>query len=140
MCIRDRDYEGYNKLVKFTEKIFDKGFTDLSDKPFNNFSFMIKQIPSLLNLKSYKSVYGLVSNYISNEKLRRVFSMHPLLVGGNPFTTTSIYTLILFLEKKWGIHYSMGGTGSVVKALEKLMEEENIRTVSYTHLTLPTKA
>ena len=49
--------------------------------------------------------------------------MHPLLVGGNPFTTTSIYTLILFLEKKWGIHYSMGGTGSVVKALEKLMKE-----------------
>ncbi len=131
----DKDYEGYNKLVKFTEKIFDKGFTDLSDKPFNNFSFMIKQIPSLLNLKSYKSVYGLVSNYISNEKLRRVFSMHPLLVGGNPFTTTSIYALILFLEKKWGIHYSMGGTGSVVKALEKLMEEENIRIIKDAEVT-----
>ena len=131
----EKDYEGYNKLVKFTEKIFDKGFTDLSDKPFNNFSFMIKQIPSLLNLKSYKSVYGLVSNYISNEKLRRVFSMHPLLVGGNPFTTTSIYALILFLEKKWGIHYSMGGTGSVVKALEKLMEEENIRVIKDAEVT-----
>ena len=131
----EKDYEGYNKLVKFTEKIFDKGFTDLSDKPFNNFSFMIKQIPSLLNLKSYKSVYGLVSNYISNEKLRRVFSMHPLLVGGNPFTTTSIYTLILFLEKKWGIHYSMGGTGSVVKALEKLMEEENVRIIKDAEVT-----
>ena len=131
----EKDYEGYNKLVKFTEKIFDKGFTDLSDKPFNNFSFMIKQIPSLLNLKSYKSVYGLVSNYISNEKLRRVFSMHPLLVGGNPFTTTSIYALILFLEKKWGIHYSMGGTGSVVKALEKLMEEENIAVIKDAEVT-----
>ena len=131
----EKDYEGYNKLVKFTEKIFDKGFTDLSDKPFNNFSFMIKQIPSLLNLKSYKSVYGLVSNYISNEKLRRVFSMHPLLVGGNPFTTTSIYALILFLEKKWGIHYSMGGTGSVVKALEKLMEEENITVIKDAEVT-----
>ncbi len=120
------DFKGYNKLVDFTEKIFNKGFTDLSDKPFNNLSFMIKQVPALLKLKSYKSVYKLVSNYISNEKLRRVFSMHPLLVGGNPFTTTSIYTLILFLEKKWGIHYSMGGTGSMVKALEKLMNEEGI--------------
>ena len=87
---------------------------------------MLKQIPALLKLKSYQSVYKLVSSFVSNEKLRRVFSMHPLLVGGNPFTTTSIYTLILFLEKKWGIHYSMGGTGSVVKALEKLMLEENI--------------
>ena len=131
----EKDYEGYNKLVKFTEKIFDKGFTDLSDKPFNNLSFMLKQIPSLLNLKSYQSVYGLVSNYVSNEKLRRVFSMHPLLVGGNPFTTTSIYTLILFLEKKWGIHYSMGGTGSVVKALEKLMEEEGIKIIKDAEVT-----
>jgi phytoene desaturase len=130
-----KDYAGYKKLVSFTEKIFDKGFTDLSDRPFNNLIFMLKQVPALLKLKSYKSVYSLVSNYISNEKLRRVFSMHPLLVGGNPFTTTSIYTLILFLEKKWGIHYSMGGTGSIVNALEKLMKEENIKVSKNAEVT-----
>ena len=131
----EKDFKGYNDLVSFTEKIFNKGFTDLSDKPFNSFTFMLKQVPSLISLKSYKSVYQLVSSYISNEKLRRVFSMHPLLVGGNPFTTTSIYTLILFLEKKWGIHYSMGGTGSVVKALEKLMKEENIQIIKSAEVT-----
>ena len=131
----DIDFRGYKDLVNFTEKIFNKGFTDLSDKPFNNLTFMLKQIPSLLSLKSYKSVYKLVSNYITNEKLRRVFSMHPLLVGGNPFTTTSIYTLILFLEKKWGIHYSMGGTGNVVKALETLMREENIKIIKSAEVT-----
>ncbi len=120
------DLVGYKKLLTFTEKIFNKGFIELSDKPFNNFLFMIKQIPALLKLKSYQSVYQLVSSYISNEKLRRIFSMHPLLVGGNPFSTTAIYTLILFLEKKWGIHYAMGGTGKIVEALEKLMREENI--------------
>ena len=95
----EKDYKGYTDLVNFTEKIFNKGFSDLSDKPFNNLGFMLKQIPALVSLKSYKSVYKLVSSYISNEKLRRVFSMHPLLVGGNPFSTTSIYALILFLEK-----------------------------------------
>ncbi len=129
------DYNGYKKLVNFTQKIFNKGFTDLADKPFNNLVFMIKQVPALLKLKSYKSVYGLVSDYISNEKLRRVFSMHPLLVGGNPFSTTSIYTLILFLEKRWGIHYAMGGTGNVVKALEKLMKEENIKIIKNAEVT-----
>ena len=131
----NKDFKGYNELVNFTEKIFNKGFTDLSDKPFNNLSFMLKQVPALLKLKSYKSVYKLVSNFISSEKLRRVFSMHPLLVGGNPFTTTSIYTLILFLEKKWGIHYSMGGTGKVVKALEKLMLEEGIKIIKDSEVT-----
>ncbi len=120
------DVIGYDKLVNFTKKIFDKGFTELSEVPFDNPSFMIKQIPALLNLKSYKSVYALVSSYIKNEKLRRLLSMHPLLVGGNPFTTTSIYGLILYLEKKWGIHYSMGGTGQIINGFEKLMKEENI--------------
>ena len=124
--INSADVIGYDKLVNFTKKIFDKGFTELSEVPFDNPSFMIKQIPALLNLKSYKSVYALVSSYIKNEKLRRLLSMHPLLVGGNPFTTTSIYGLILYLEKKWGIHYSIGGTGQIINGLEKLMKEENI--------------
>ena len=96
---------------------------------------MFKQVLALLKLRSYQSVFKLVSSFVSNEKLRRVFSMHPLLVGGNPFTTTSIYTLILYLEKKWGIHYAMGGTGSVVNAIEKLMIEENIKIFKNSEVT-----
>ena len=127
--INEDDVKGYEKLVKFTRKIFDKGFTELADVPFDKPLVMMKQLPALLKLKSYKSVYSLVSDYIKNEKLRRMLSMHPLLVGGNPFTTTSIYGLILYLEKKWGIHYSMGGTGNIIKGLEKLMIEEGIEII-----------
>ena len=125
--VNKEDVKGYENLVKFTKKIFDKGFLELSDVPFDKPLFMMKQLPALINLKSYKSVYSLVSSYIKNEKLRRLLSMHPLLVGGNPFTTTSIYGLILYLEKKWGIHYSMGGTGNIIKGLERLMIEEKIK-------------
>ena len=127
--INENDVPGYENLVNFTKKIFDKGFTELAEVPFDKPFFMIKQIPSLLNLKSYKSVYALVSNFIKDEKLRRLLSMHPLLVGGNPFTTTSIYGLILYLEKKWGIHYSIGGTGQIINGMEKLMKEENINII-----------
>ncbi len=133
--IDKNDVKGYENLVKFTKKIFDKGFLELSDVSFDNSLFMMKQLPALVNLKSYKSVYSLVASYINNEKLRRIFSMHPLLVGGNPFTTTSIYGLILYLEKKWGIHYSMGGTGQIIKGLEKLMIEENIKIIKASEAT-----
>ncbi len=133
--INKNDVKGYEKLVKFTKKIFDKGFLELSDVPFDKPLFMMKQLPALINLKSYKSVYSLVSSYIKNEKLRRLLSMHPLLVGGNPFTTTSIYGLILYLEKKWGIHYSMGGTGNIIKGLEKLMVEEKIKILKSSEVT-----
>ena len=133
--ISKNDVKGYENLLKFTQKIFDKGFSELADVPFDRPFFMMKQLPALINLKSYKSVYSLVSSHIKNEKLRRMLSMHPLLVGGNPFTTTSIYGLILFLEKKWGIHYSMGGTGNIIKGLEKLMLEENIKILKGSEVT-----
>ena len=123
------DVEGYSKLVNFTKKIFDKGFTELSDVPFDKPFVMMQQLPALLKLKSYKSVYSLVSSYVKNEKLRRMLSMHPLLVGGNPFTTTLIYGLILYLEKKWGIYYSMGGTGNIISGFEKLMNEVGIQII-----------
>ncbi|MDC3342324.1 phytoene desaturase family protein [Candidatus Pelagibacter sp.] len=127
--LSQEDVQGYEKLVNFTKKIFDKGFTELADVPFDKPFVMLQQLPTLLKLKSYKSVYSLVSSYIKNEKLRRMLSMHPLLVGGNPFTTTSIYGLILYLEKKWGIHYSMGGTGNIIKGFEKLMNEVGIKVI-----------
>ena len=120
------DVKGYKRLLELSESIFRVGFEQLSAQPFTRFWTMLKQVPALLKLQSYRTVYGLVSKYISNEKLRKVFSIHPLLVGGNPFTTTSIYTLIHFLERKWGIHFARGGTGALVKSLEKLMTEEGV--------------
>jgi phytoene desaturase len=133
--INMKDAKGYEKLVSFTKKIFDKGFTELADVPFDKPFVMMKQLPALLKLKSYKSVYSLVSSYIQSEKLRRILSMHPLLVGGNPFSTTSIYGLILYLEKKWGIHYSMGGTGNIIKGYEKLMNEVGIKILKESEVT-----
>ena len=133
--LNKEDVKGYEKLVNFTKKIFDKGFIELADVSFDKPFSIIQQLPALLKLKSYKSVYSLVSSYIKNEKLRRILSMHPLLVGGNPFTTTSIYGLILYLEKKWGIHYSMGGTGHIIKGFEKLMNEIGIEIIKDSEVT-----
>ena len=133
--LNKEDVKGYEKLVNFTKKIFDKGFTELADIPFDKPFVIMQKLPSLLKLKSYKSVYSLVSSYIKNEKLRRMLSMHPLLVGGNPFTPTSIYGLILYLEKKWGIHYSMGGTGNIIKGFEKLMNEVGIKVIKGNEVT-----
>ena len=120
------DAESYDNLLKESEKIFDIGFTKLSDQPFTSFWTMIKQIPYLLKLKSYESVSKMVSRHIKNKKIRSAFSIHPLLVGGNPYTTTSIYSLIHFLERKWGVFFCMGGTGKLVEELTNLMKRNDI--------------
>ena len=122
--INPSDAEGYEKFLGTTKAIFDKGFVELADKPFLKFTDMLKVAPDLIKLQSYKSVYKYVSQYIEDDFLRRCFSFHPLLVGGNPFDTTSIYAMIHYLEREWGVHYAMGGTGAIVEALVQLIEEQ----------------
>ncbi len=121
-----RDCEGYLRFLEHSKKIFDIGFVKLGDAKFDSFVSMFRCAPDLLKLGNWRTVYQMASKYIKNEKLRRVFSFQPLLVGGNPFTTTSIYSLIHFLEREWGVHYAMGGTGALIDGLEKLMREEGI--------------
>lgn len=105
------DKEGYTRFIASTKAIFEKGF-GLIDKPFLHFGDMLKVAPDLIRLQSHRSVYGYVSDFIQDDFLRQVFSFHPLLIGGNPFDTTNIYALIHYLEREWGIHYTMGGTGA----------------------------
>ncbi len=133
--ISPQDADGYLALLAQSEKIFDVGFTQLSDIPFHQFNTMVAQIPNLLKLKCYRTVWQMVCAYLKHEKLRQAFSIQPLLVGGNPFATTSIYSLIHYLERKWGVHFAMGGTGSLVDALSKLMQEEGIEVILDTSVT-----
>ena len=129
------DSKNYLNLLNASEKIFNVGFTELATVPFHNFFSMLKLLPRMIKLKSYLSVWDFVSKFLENDKIRRAFTIHPLLVGGNPFNTTSIYNLIHFLERKWGIHFVMGGTAAMVKNLEKLMVEEGITIRKNTEIT-----
>lgn len=118
------DVDGYRAFMKKTKPIFEKGFVELADKPFLTIGSMLKVLPDLVKLGSHRSVYSYVSKFIKDPRLRMVFTFHPLLVGGNPFHTTSIYSMIHYLEKEWGVHYAMGGTGEVITSFVKLFEEE----------------
>lgn len=122
-ALSPRDVDGYRKLAAHAERIFDIGYTQLADQPFDRARDMIRVIPQMIRLESHRTVYGLVSRYIKDDRLRRAFTFEPLLVGGNPFNTTSIYLLIHWLERKWGVHFAMGGTGQIVRGLVALLEE-----------------
>lgn len=116
------DVEGYEAFMRAAEEIYHIGFTELGHVSFDSWKSMVRIAPAMLRLKSYRSVYAMVSKYVSDPRLRIVFSFHPLLVGGNPFTTTSIYSLIAFLERRWGVHFAMGGTGELVRGMVRLIE------------------
>jgi phytoene desaturase len=118
-----RDVQGYQRFLKYSEEVFRQGYENLAHAPFLKPSSMLAVAPQLIHLKAYRSVYAMVAKYIQDPHLRQLFSFHSLLVGGNPFTTTSIYTLIHCLERKWGVFFPEGGTGALVQALVRLFKE-----------------
>ena len=116
------DVAGYERFLKASEAIFKVGFEQLGDQPFDSWTDMARVLPDLLKLEGYRTVYSLACKHVRDARLRVVLTFQSLLVGGNPFSTTSVYCLIAFLERRWGVHFPMGGTGAIVTGLVKLIE------------------
>lgn len=117
-----RDVEGYERFAEQAAKIFETGMA-LIGTPFLTLRDMARILPDLVRLRSDRSVARFVEGYIHDDRLRQLFSFHPLLIGGNPFHTTSIYALIHTLEQRWGVWFAMGGMGKLVTALATVLRE-----------------
>jgi phytoene desaturase len=116
------DVAGYEAFLKASGTLYKIGFDKLLAVSFDSPRTMLTAVPHLLTAQFYRSVHGLVARYIRDPKLRMVFSFHPLLIGGNPFTATAVYALIGQLERQHGVHYALGGTHSLVRGLVGLIE------------------
>ncbi len=118
-----KDAKGYEDFVDYSRRVFEKGYEELAATPFLRFTDMVRVAPQLARLRADRSVYHTVARFVENEHIRQALSFHSLLVGGNPFDTSAIYTLIHYLERKWGVFFPRGGTGALVNALVKLYGE-----------------
>jgi phytoene desaturase len=117
------DVAGYRRFLDYSRAVYREGYVKLGAVPFLNFRSMIAVAPQLMKLQAWRSVYSMVSSFIKDEHLRQVFSFHSLLVGGNPFSTSSIYALIHALEREGGVWFAKGGTGALVQGMVRLFED-----------------
>ena len=122
----EADLPGFDRFIAAADQACKLGFEDLGGMPFNSFSDLLAALPSMVKMMAWESLYTLVSRHISDPKLRIVFSFHPLLIGGNPFAVTRVYSLINTLERRWGVHWAMGGTGALVQGLVNLLSERGV--------------
>ena len=121
------DAEAYPAYLAHSKKLFEKGYEELGTQPFLGPLSMLKALPAMIRLRADRSVYDTTAKYFSDERVRRAFSIQPLLVGGNPFDTTSIYSLIHYLERKWGVWFPRGGMARLVDALVALGQRHGVQ-------------
>ena len=117
------DLAGYDKFLRDAGAIFRRGFIELGYTSFTDLTSMLKVVPDLLRLDAVRNLFRFTSKYFKSPKLRQVFSFEPLLVGGNPLRVPAIYAMIHFVEKTWGVHYVMGGTGKLVDGFVRKFKE-----------------
>jgi phytoene desaturase len=122
--ISPSDVAGYDAYMKDSEAVYKVGFVELGHVPFSKLSDMAAFVPDMIKLGAWRSVHGHVAKHIRHPKLRMALSFHPLFVGGNPFRTTCIYSLIAYLERTFGVHCAIGGTGAIISAMVKLIESQ----------------
>ncbi len=121
------DLGGYRRFMRHSAELCRIVFQELGDVPFTHLSDMARAVPDLVRLGGQRSVYSVVSGFFKDPRLRVVFSFHPLLIGGNPLTASSAYAMIPHLERLWGVHFAMGGTGALVKGLVNLIQSQGGR-------------
>jgi phytoene desaturase len=138
--ISPADVEGYLRFMRESEEIYRIGFEKLGHVPFSTFGTMLDIAPYLVKLKAWNSVHSHVAKHVKNEKLRMALSFHPLFVGGNPFKTTSVYSMIAYLESKFGVHCALGGTGAIVAAMVKRIEQQGGNVICNADVAEITKA
>lgn len=121
------DVAGYERFMAHSRAVCRIGFEQLGHVPFDTIGTMLRIAPDLLRLSGHRSVHDVVARFIRDERLRTVFSFHPLLIGGNPFRASAIYCLIADLERRWGVHFALGGTGRLVDGLVRLIRSQGGR-------------
>jgi phytoene desaturase len=123
------DVAGYEAFLALSREVYRVGFEELGHVPFDDWTSMLKALPDLVRLGAHRTVYGTAAKYVRDERLRTLLSFHPLFIGGNPFSVTALYVLISYLERQHGVHFAMGGTGSLVRGLVRLIERQGNRVL-----------
>jgi len=116
------DVAGYKRFLKDSEACYKVGFEGMVAQPMNRIWETIKVLPEFVRLRADRSILGLAKARVKDARLRMALSFHPLFIGGDPRKVTSIYALVAYLEKTYGVHYAMGGVQAIAHAMVKVIQ------------------
>ncbi len=116
------DSAGYERFMAEADHCYKLGFVALGAKAFDTVGDLLRAAPAILRMRGWRSLHTMVAAHLKHPKLRMAMSLQSLLIGGNPFAVTCVYSLINALERLWGVHWAMGGTGALVKGLVNVLE------------------
>ena len=120
------DVAGFDQFVAEADLCYQLGFEALGCKAFDSIFDLLAALPSMARMRAWRTMHGLVASYFKHPKLRMAMSLQTLLIGGNPFSVTGVYSLINALERRYGVYSAMGGTGAIVQGMVNLLQARGV--------------
>ena len=118
------DVRGYERFLEDSRKRYVVGFEGMLTKPMHRLWETVKVLPQFAWLRADRSILGLARARVKDERLRMALSFHPLFIGGDPTKVTSMYALVSYLEKEFGVHYAMGGVQAMADAMARIVRAQ----------------
>ncbi|SEU13246.1 NAD(P)/FAD-dependent oxidoreductase [Paenibacillus sp. NFR01] len=121
----DREFpgegSGFLRFMGDMAGLFPRGKASFLEQPFSRRRqfFRPANLALMSRLRAYRSLRSAVGNYFRSEELRDAFSLQSLYIGGAPFRTPGIYTMLPYAESAFGIWMLKGGYGELPRILSR---------------------
>lgn len=117
--------KAYDEYMRKEEKKFSKlepclkvPYLSLLDYLKPNF---LKALP---HLDAHKSIYDVLSSYYKDDELKLAFTFQAKYIGMSPWVAPGTFSIISFLEHKYGVFHIEGGLSKVSKVMSELIQKK----------------
>ncbi|UII56960.1 phytoene desaturase family protein [Cytobacillus spongiae] len=116
--------KGYLAFMKETKKKMDV-LTPILQSKMDRYSdyLSLKVLKALPELSLGKSLYDVLSQYFTSEKLKLSFTFQSKYLGMSPWECPGAFSILSYMEHEHGIFHPIGGLNQLPKAMAKVTEE-----------------
>ncbi|MFP4975436.1 phytoene desaturase family protein [Paenibacillus sp. CN-4] len=118
------DEQGYLRFMKEEENKFSR-IMPLLQRPFGSLGDYLKRdvFKALPKLHAADTVYNRLSKYFKDERLRQSFTFQAKYLGMSPWECPGTFTILSFLEHRYGLYHPVGGVNRVLEAMADIIQE-----------------
>lgn len=118
------DRDGYKRFLEREKVKFDHITPCLAinyDRPWHY--LRMRLLKALPHLDAFTTVYNRVAAYFRHEDLRLAMTFQSKYLGMSPWSCPGTFTILPFIEHKWGVYHTIGGLNAISSAMAKVIRE-----------------
>ncbi|WP_216830486.1 phytoene desaturase family protein [Alkalihalobacterium elongatum] len=116
--------EGYERFMKQSDKKLNALMPMLQNRHSSLFDyFRLRTLRALPQLSLGRSLYDVLGDYFTDEKLKLAFTFQSKYLGMSPWDCPGAFSILSYMEHKYGVFHPIGGLNQIPKAMTKVIHE-----------------